>query len=84
LRKDYFSLLKELHVNSSSSWSETKRAGEHDSRYKAIESSTKRENWFRDYQAKYVDDTSVLSHEVDLKIDDFEQELSDVVIDCSR
>jgi transcription elongation regulator 1 len=43
-------MLKELkHLHRHSSWTETRRQIESDSRYRAIESSTKREDYFRDY-----------------------------------
>ena len=66
LKKDYFAMLKELNVTRNSSWSETKRAGEHDSRYKSIESSSRREDWFRDYQSKHADETAGATAEVKL------------------
>lgn len=40
-----------------SRWSETKKKLESDSRYKAVESSSRREDWFRDYTKK-LDDVS--------------------------
>ncbi|CAF3434386.1 unnamed protein product [Rotaria socialis] len=63
LKKDYFSLLKELKVTRNSSWSDTKHSGEHDSRYRAIESSSRREDWFREYQSKHIDETTTNSNE---------------------
>ncbi|CAF2676953.1 unnamed protein product [Rotaria sp. Silwood2] len=63
LKKDYFSLLKELKVTRNSSWSDIKHSGEHDPRYKAIESSSRREDWFREYQAKHIDETITTSNE---------------------
>lgn len=67
LKKEYFTLLKELNVTRNSSWSETKRAGEHDSRYKSIESSSRREDWFREYQSKHADETANVPAEVTVK-----------------
>ena len=43
-------------MNKTSSWSETKRAADHDARYKAVESSSRREDWFREYQNKHLED----------------------------
>jgi len=49
-KKNFYSMLKELKsLHRHSSWTETKRLVEGDSRYKAIESSVKREDYFRDY-----------------------------------
>ena len=43
-------MLKELtDLDRHSRWSETKRRIDSDPRYKAIESSSRREDWFRDY-----------------------------------
>jgi transcription elongation regulator 1 len=64
LKKDYFSLLKELKVNRNSSWSEIKRSGEHDPRYKSIESSSRREDWFHEYRTKHIDETTTSSIEI--------------------
>jgi transcription elongation regulator 1 len=50
LKKNYMIMFKELKsLHRYSSWTETKRSIENDSRYKAIESSKKREDYFRDY-----------------------------------
>lgn len=57
-------MLKELKVNRNSSWSDIKRSGEHDSRYKSIESSSRREDWFYEYQTKHSDETSNTTNEV--------------------
>lgn len=43
-------------MNKTSSWSETKRAADHDARYKAVDSSSRREDWFREYQNKHLED----------------------------
>lgn len=49
-KKNFYAMLKEMKsLHRHSSWSETKRLVESDARYKAIESSTKREDYFRDY-----------------------------------
>lgn len=58
LKKNYFSMLKEIKtLHRHSSWSETKKLIESDPRYKAIESSSKREDYFRDH-CKYLDEKS--------------------------
>lgn len=49
LKKNFIAMLKELKLHRYSSWSETKRLIDSDSRYKAIESSSRREDYFRDY-----------------------------------
>ena len=50
LKKDFISLLKEhKNLHRHSSWTENKKILERDSRYKAVDSSSKREDWFRDY-----------------------------------
>jgi transcription elongation regulator 1 len=51
--------IKTLHRHSS--WSETKKLIESDPRYKAIESSSKREDYFRDH-CKYLDEKSNGDH----------------------
>lgn len=49
-KKNFYAMLKEIkHLHRHSSWSETKKLIESDSRYKAIDSSSKREDYFRDY-----------------------------------
>ena len=51
-------MLKEFSgLDRHSRWSETKKKLESDARYKAIESSSRREDWFRDY-TKRLDDVS--------------------------
>ena len=46
----YLDLLKEqTDLTRNSSWTETKRAIDSDSRYKDIDSSNRREDYFRDY-----------------------------------
>lgn len=58
LKKNYFTLLKEQkQLHRHSSWSETKKLIESDPRYKAVESSSKREDYFRDH-CKYLDEKS--------------------------
>jgi transcription elongation regulator 1 len=58
LKKAYVSLLKEQRqLHRHSSWHETKKLIENDSRYKAIDSSSRREDYFRDY-CKYLDEKS--------------------------
>ncbi|GAB6025446.1 hypothetical protein CHUAL_011191 [Chamberlinius hualienensis] len=56
LKKDFYELLKELtDLTKHSRWSETKKRIDSDARYKAIDSSSTREDWFRDYAARLVD-----------------------------
>jgi len=56
LKKAFICLLKEQkHLHRSSSWSETKKQIDSESRYRAIESSSRREDYFRDY-VRYLDD----------------------------
>jgi len=50
LKKAYIAMLKEMKsLHRNSSWTETKKLIENDPRYKAIDSSTKREDYFRDH-----------------------------------
>ena len=56
LKKNYLALLKEqTHLHRHSSWSETRELIETDPRYMAVESSGRREDYFRDY-CKYLND----------------------------
>lgn len=56
LKKAFIALLKEQkHLHRHSSWTETKRQIDTDSRYKGIESSGRREDYFRDY-IRYLDE----------------------------
>ena len=49
-------MLKETSgIERSSRWSETKRKIDSDPRYKAVDSSSRREDWFRDYTRKLED-----------------------------
>lgn len=64
MKKDFFSLLKELQVNSKSSWSEIKRSCGKDGRYKSIDSSSRREEWFREYQKSIAKEAEKNSDEV--------------------
>lgn len=64
-KKNFYSMLKELkHLYKHSSWTETKKLIENDARYKAIESSSKREDYFRDY-CKGLDDKPSSAHNGD-------------------
>ena len=49
LKSDYIQMLKEMDLDKHSRWSETKKKIDGESRYKAVESSSRREDWFRDY-----------------------------------
>lgn len=58
IKKNYYSMLKEMkNLHRHSSWTETKKLIENDPRYKAVESSSKREDYFRDH-CKYLDSKS--------------------------
>ena len=59
LKKAYLAMLKEMKsLHRHSSWTETKKVLENDPRFKAIDSGTKREDYFRDY-TKYLDEKPV-------------------------
>lgn len=45
-------MLKEADIDRHSRWSDVKRKLDSDPRYKAVESSVQREDWFRDYMVK--------------------------------
>ncbi|CAH0763000.1 unnamed protein product [Bemisia tabaci] len=50
VRKDFFALLRESsEVTRHSRWSEVKKKLDNDSRYRAVDSSSTREDWFREY-----------------------------------
>ena len=50
LKQDFLSLLKDTSgLDRHSRWSDTKKKIDSDARYKAIESSSRREDYFRDY-----------------------------------
>lgn len=50
LKTDFITLLKETSgLDRHSRWSETKKKLDSDPRYKAVDSSSRREDWFRDY-----------------------------------
>ena len=56
LKADFLALLKETSgIERSSRWSEIKRKIDSDPRYKAVDSSSRREDWFRDYTRKLED-----------------------------
>lgn len=56
LKKAFVALLKEQkHLHRHSSWTESKKLIDSDARYKAIESSGRREDYFRDY-IRYLDE----------------------------
>ncbi|CAH8542609.1 unnamed protein product [Dicrocoelium dendriticum] len=53
VKSDFLALLKEQkHISRHSHWSEVKRKIDSDPRYKSVDSSSKREDWFRDYIRK--------------------------------
>ena len=50
MKNDFIQLLKETSgLDRHSRWSETKKKMDSDPRYKAVDSSSRREDWFRDY-----------------------------------
>lgn len=56
LKADFISLLKETpDIDRHSRWSEIKRKIDSDPRYKAVDSSSRREDWFKDYTRKLED-----------------------------
>jgi len=58
LKSDFYALLKETEgIDRHSRWSETKKKIDADSRYKAVDSSSRREDWFRDYVKNYAQDS---------------------------
>ena len=57
-------MLKESNVTRNSSWSDIKHSCDHDLRYKAVHSSSRREDWFREYQSKHLDETNPAPAEV--------------------
>ena len=61
-------------MHKSSSWSETKRAADHDARYKAIESSSRREDWFREYQSKHLDEETTTATAAPANEEELEQQ----------
>lgn len=66
LKKAFIGLLKEQkHLHRNSSWSETKKQIDSDSRYKSVDSSSRREDYFRDY-VRYLDEKTD-SHDSDRK-----------------
>ncbi|CAF0903174.1 unnamed protein product [Brachionus calyciflorus] len=56
IKRNFIQLLKELKLNRHSKWSETKKLINHDERYKALESSSKKEHYFKDYVKNLSDD----------------------------
>lgn len=61
LKADFISLLKETSgLDRHSRWSEVKKKINSDSRYEAVDSSSRREDWFKDY-VRNLDTVSTLS-----------------------
>jgi hypothetical protein len=59
LKSDFISLLKDTSdIDRHSRWSDIKRKIDSDPRYKAVDSSSRREDWFKDY-VKNLDDVSI-------------------------
>ena len=58
MKKDFLELLKETSgLDRHSRWSDTKKRLDSDARYKAVDSSSRREDYFRDY-VKSLKDSS--------------------------
>ncbi|CAF0783715.1 unnamed protein product [Didymodactylos carnosus] len=74
LKKDFFSMLKELKLTQNSSWSDIKRTTEHDHRYKVIESSSRREDWFKEFLSKYAVENEKTESKSDAPSEDDEEE----------
>ena len=56
MKADFIALLKETDgLNRDSRWSETKKKIDSDPRYKAVDSSSRREDWFYDYIKRLSD-----------------------------
>ena len=61
LKADFISLLKETSdIDRHSRWSEVKKRIDSEARYKAVDSSSRREDWFRDH-VKNIGDVSNLT-----------------------
>ncbi len=59
LKNEFIGLLKELkYLKKESSWSDTRKIIENDLRYKAVDSNSKREEYFRDYVATLRDQSN--------------------------
>uniref|UniRef100_A0A5S6QRT7 Transcription elongation regulator 1 n=1 Tax=Trichuris muris TaxID=70415 RepID=A0A5S6QRT7_TRIMR len=59
LKSDFFELLKEQqHVKKRSRWSEVKKTIAQDARYRQVESSSMREDWFREYCKSFPSENS--------------------------
>lgn len=64
-KKGFIQLLKEIkNLHRGSSWTETKKMIETEPRYRAVESGSRREDYFRDY-CKYLDDEAMEQGETD-------------------
>ena len=49
-RHDFFQLLRDTpDITRHSKWNDVKRKIDHDPRFKAVDSSARREDWFKDY-----------------------------------
>jgi len=85
VRRNYFQLLKEFNVTNDSSWSELKRLIDRDPRYKAIDSSSRRENWFREFQTiETNDDETERQKRIDASIKKRAEEVKEQLSDVQR
>ena len=59
LKSDFIQLLKDTSdIDRHSRWSDVKRKIDSDTRYKAVDSSSRREDWFKDY-VRNLEDVSI-------------------------
>ena len=59
LKSDFIQLLKDTSdIDRHSRWSDVKRKIDSDPRYKAVDSSSRREDWFKDY-VRNLEDVSI-------------------------
>ena len=66
MKKDFLELLKATSgLDRHSRWSETKKRLDSDPRYKAVESSTRREDYFRDYVKQLKESKRDKDHDKD-------------------
>ncbi|KAG1680715.1 Transcription elongation regulator 1 [Nymphon striatum] len=60
LKKDFIELLKEnTSLDKHSRWNEVKKSIDSDSRYKAVDSSSQREDWFKSYISSLTSDSDI-------------------------
>lgn len=67
IKSDFFELLSNHHLDSQSRWSKVKDKVESDPRYKAVDSSSMREDLFKQYIEKIAKVTIVFTHIVTME-----------------